>query len=502
MKSMNLSKKLFLSLVGLTGIILIVTLLLARWSFAQGFSDFVNAVEQQRLSRLANDVREVYQANNETWDSSAIASINRTFLQHSNIQNNRPGPKHRPPRPDYDNREERRDDKRQVLSRPAPPPSDRKNRPPPPAQRIAPAKIVTVLYDLNGNKLAGDNSEFADETGVIVNEYRVEYAGEDIALLKSWNTERFGSALGSRFRTQQLYTTIWIGLACLLLAAVLSFYWSRAILNPIQAVMQGINKLSSGNYKEKIVHQRKDEFGALMNNVNALANTLEQTKSAKSRWFADISHELRTPLSVLLGEIEAMQAGVRPLDPKNLASLEQEALLLKHLIDDLYQLSVSDLGALRYEFKPIELNALMLRHCESKVVLAKEAKIAFSYSLDDELWIKADKNRISQLITNLLTNSIKYTDPGGIIRLALTRENDQVIILLEDSAPSVSMEVCKYLFEPLYRIEKSRNREQGGAGLGLAICKNIIHAHKGSITAKPSALGGLQIRVALPYLQV
>jgi two-component system sensor histidine kinase BaeS len=64
------------------------------------------------------------------------------------------------------------------------------------------------------------------------------------------------------------------------------------------------------------------------------------------------------------------------------------------------------------------------------------------------------------------------------------------------------MEVCKYLFEPLYRIEKSRNREQGGAGLGLAICKNIIHAHKGSITAKPSALGGLQIRVALPYLQV
>jgi two-component system sensor histidine kinase BaeS len=262
--------------------------------------------------------------------------------------------------------------------------------------------------------------------------------------------------------------------------------------------MQGIKRLSSGNYKDSIQHQRKDEFGALIDDVNALAHTLEQTKSAKSRWFADISHELRTPLSVLLGEIEAMQAGIRPMNEQNMRSLEQEALLLKRLVDDLFQLSVSDIGALRYEFQAFDISALATRYCESTQASAQRANISFSCHIDEGLIFRGDENRISQLMSNLLNNSVKYTDIGGISRFSVKKQSKHILILLEDSAPSVSLEVCQFLFEPLYRIEKSRNRNQGGAGLGLAICKNIVSAHKGSISAAPSALGGLRIEVLLP----
>jgi two-component system sensor histidine kinase BaeS len=495
---MNISKKLFLSLIGLTSIILLVPLLLARWSFAHGFSDFIRSLEQQRLSRLGDSVSQIYQEAGGNWQAASLLELeqmlNRTNMHGPDVGRERlPRPIDKPKKDYTPGRAANKygeNTEREAERNP--------KRPPPPPRFVASASIVTVLYGLDDNRIAGPDIEAVQGIGMIVTEYTVMADGEEIARLKSWNTERFGSSLGSEFRSQQIAATIWIGLICLMLAGVLSFYWSKVILNPIQSVMQGIKRLSSGNYKDSIQHQRKDEFGALIDDVNALAHTLEQTKSAKSRWFADISHELRTPLSVLLGEIEAMQAGIRPMNEQNMRSLEQEALLLKRLVDDLFQLSVSDIGALRYEFQAFDISALATRYCESTQASAQRANISFSCHIDEGLIFRGDENRISQLMSNLLNNSVKYTDIGGIIRFSVKKQSKHILILLEDSAPSVSLEVCQFLFEPLYRIEKSRNRNQGGAGLGLAICKNIVSAHKGSISAAPSALGGLRIEVLLP----
>ena len=163
----------------------------------------------------------------------------------------------------------------------------------------------------------------------------------------------------------------------------------------------------------------------------------------------------------------------------------------------LYQLSISDLGALRYEYCPFDLSELSTRHCDLIQKRAVQAQIDFSCSIQPNIILNGDKNRISQLLNNLLTNSIKYTDNHGSCQLTLAKQNNSIKITIEDTAPSVSEAQCQLLFDPLYRIEKSRNRTKGGAGLGLAICKNIVTAHQGQITASPSPLGGLKIQVTL-----
>lgn len=487
---MNISKKLFLSLVGLTSIVLLSTLLLARWSFQQGFLDFISALEEQRLSRVANEIAQAYDTAGGNWQKVSNRDL-AIMLQvaPNQMQQSKPprGPRRGPQGDDL---------------RPRPPGPG--GRPPPRDAGQAPhnANIYTALFSLSGELISGaqipsDNDEFSN-----IHEQTVLLGDVPIGLLKSWNNDKFGSSIGSRFSQQQLFTSLYIGIASLILAAVLSFYWSKTLLTPMKTVITGIQALSKGDYSNHIAHTRKDEFGTLIDDLNSLAHTLTQTKEAKNRWFADISHELRTPLSVLLGELEALQMGIRPLNAEQIVSLQQEAMLLKRLIEDLYQLSISDIGALRYEYANFDLSEVATRQCNHLQEQAQEAGTKLHFNVAEKFTFKGDENRISQLLGNLLVNSIKYTDAGGHTYLTLERQDNTVVIVVEDSAPSVLEHDCEHLFDPLFRTEKSRNRAKGGAGLGLAICKNIVIAHHGNIHASPSSLGGLRIEVSLPINRV
>lgn len=494
--AMNISKKLFLSFVGLTCITLIATLLLARWSFDQGFTEFIDNLEQQRLTRISTTLERLLLDADNKWDQIPPLLLEQVVNQeHSNRG---PGTKHgdRPPRgpggfgPPPPRSNKRPHDK--------PHQGPMKRRPPPPRPE---SPIYTVLYDLDGNKLAGKLSESGSSVqfeNAIINEVVVTAEGETLGLLRSWNTDRFGSSSGGRFSQQQHMTSLWIGIFCIVLAGIISFYLSKGLVNPLNRALEGIQAVSKGHYGQVIKHQRNDELGTLMDNINALAFKLEKSKSAKNRWFADISHELRTPLSVLLGEVEAILVGIRPADEKNLKSLEQEALVLKRLIDDLYQLSVSDIGALRYELKSFDLSILVERLCESAQRLAEQASVTLTCDVEHKIFFEGDENRLSQLISNLINNSIKYTDSSGTSHLSLTKSQGEIRFEIEDSSPSVSEDMFSQMFDPLFREEKSRNRDKGGAGLGLAICKNIVEAHGGTIEAQASLRGGVCVTVRLP----
>lgn len=474
---MNITRKLFLSLLGLTAIILLVTLLLARWSFEKGFFDFISELENQRLSRISEQVLEVYQSNQGDW-----SRVSQRELEY--LLDIRPAPRDFGPR----------------GPRGRPPPERRGQGPMsfeqiPPHRRVPEEEISTAIYDVNGELLVGSNLSALVENQGISNERKVEFDKKHIATIKSWNAHKFGSSVGSQFSQQQLYTSLWIGLACFVIAVVLSAYWSKALLAPIKEVIAGINRLSTGKYEIPIEHTRKDEFGKLMNDLNHLAATLDKTRTARNRWFADISHELRTPLSVLMGEIEALKLGIRPFNIEQIQSLEQETLVLNRLIDDLYQLSISDIGALRYEFSSFSLSELIEHQCAAMQVKAQAINIEISCQLESDIEIYGDESRFAQLVSNLLMNSIKYTDSSGAIQINLSRKENLVTLVIDDSKPGVDSENIAHLFEPLYRQEQSRNRSSGGAGLGLAICKNIVEAHQGRIQASHSHLGGLCVRV-------
>ena len=160
---------------------------------------------------------------------------------------------------------------------------------------------------------------------------------------------------------------------------------------------------------------------------------------------------------------------------------------------------MSDIGALNYQKETIDVVAVLEKTIESQSdeYRAKEIEIGFDGN-DKAGQIFADAERLQQLFSNLLTNSLRYTNAGGELRISLQTLEKTVLITMEDSAPGVAESDLSRLFERLYRVDNSRSRETGGTGLGLAICKNIVDAHEGSISAESSSLGGLKITIELP----
>jgi two-component system sensor histidine kinase BaeS len=216
---------------------------------------------------------------------------------------------------------------------------------------------------------------------------------------------------------------------------------------------------------------------------------------------ADVSHELRTPLGVLHGELEALEDGVRTLDAAALRSLRGEVLTLHKLVDDLYQLSLADVGALSYRKAELDLREIIDDTAGAFGERLRSSGLALQMDLPpDPLPAFGDARRLRQLFANLLENSCRYTDAGGALRLHARREGRQMLIDLHDSAPGVGAEHLPRLFDRFFRVEASRSRRSGGAGLGLSICQRIVEAHEGRIEARASPMGGLWLRVELPAL--
>ena len=517
---LSIAQKLLAAFVGLTLLVLTATLGLARWSFEQGFLDYVNALEQTRLERLADDFAAEYASLGNNWDGLSDRRAERllrdsgprgrkggrpppalgTLPPHERrqgpdarrpagpgdkaLRSDREKSKLRSDQHDDDNRSKR--DKR--SSRSGGPDGRRPGSPP------------TALYDVNNTLIAGTSMGPFDSLTIRV---PVMVRDEVVGELRSEPRRQLHSTQETAFSRQQLRTSWMIGAVCLVLAFGLSLILSRGLLAPVRRAIASVAQLSGGNYDHRMNEKRSDELGRLADDLDKLGATLEANQSSRRRLLADVSHELRTPLTVLTGEIEALKDGVRPFDRAQLESLDQEVQRLRYLVDDLYQLSVSDLGGLSYTFASVDLARCARELIEGLSHRASEQGIVMSFSdeaKEPSLLVRADVNRIEQLLANLLENSLAYTDAPGQVRVTLSRQANSAVLLIEDSAPGVAASDCERLFEPLFRAEASRSRRTGGAGLGLAICRNIVEAHDGTITASPSALGGLLTKVELPLV--
>ncbi len=326
--------------------------------------------------------------------------------------------------------------------------------------------------------------------------------GELIAHIGYLKPSDFVQSIDHHFLTQQLRSlaTISIGVALVSLGVVLLL--SRWLINPLTALSQSAKKISSGDYNVRITYQSGDELGELCRNFNELANALSANEKSRKQWVADISHEMRTPLAVVKAQIEAMQDGIREINQDNLNLLKDKIDALNLLINDLYELSLSDLGALSYNKEKLPFYEL-IEHIEDDFVFRAEKKgiqLKILNQLPHNICIFGDANRLMQLLINIVENAIHYTDAPGEIQIKAGHSRDKIIVAIEDSKPGVSQENLKNIFDRLFRVESSRNRNTGGSGLGLSICKNITEAHQGSISASESSLGGLKISLEFPVM--
>ncbi|KHL56250.1 sensor histidine kinase efflux regulator BaeS [Xanthomonas euvesicatoria pv. euvesicatoria] len=309
------------------------------------------------------------------------------------------------------------------------------------------------------------------------------------------------AAADARFYAAQQRAWWAIGGACLLVAALLGWLLSRTLLRRLRGLTQATHLLAAGDYATRIDAAARDELGQLARDFNLLAQALEHNERARRDFMADISHELRTPLAVLRAELEALQDGIRPMTPNSLGSLHQQVGQLGKLIEDLYDVSLTDVGALAYRRAPVDLAVILATVLDGLHARFAAAQLQVQAQIDaGPLQLDGDERRLQQLLGNLLENTLRYTDAGGTVQVRCVRRGAVLELVVEDSAPGVDADKRARLFERFYRTEASRNRASGGSGLGLAICRNIAEAHGGSIHAEASALGGLRMVLRLPAL--
>ncbi|WP_340052900.1 ATP-binding protein [Pseudomonas sp. JAI120] len=456
---LSISTKLFVAV--LAGVLLVILSmgLATSWSFGRGFLGFINEQAMERMAQVVPRLATAYQREGN-WD----------FLR------NRPDRWFDVMRPDPD-AARASDDFR-----------------PPLASDLTGALFRIALLDKDKKRVTGYPAigEDALIQPVVVN-------SETVGWLAVTPFQSVTEAGGERFQQYQLRTSLVMGVFSLLLAMLIAWWIARTLLEPVKRVAAATHRLASGDYGSRVAVASDDEVGQLSRDFNQLAYPLERNEKMRREFMADVSHELRTPLSVLRGELEAIEDGVRSLDQSSMKSLQGEVSMLSKLVDDLYELSLADVGALTYRKAPCRLNDLL----ENSLAMYRERFTARQLQIDLELprqpvELLADASRLQQLFSNLLENAVRYTDVNGTLRISVGVDRDTVRIDFLDSGPGVSASQLPRLFERFYRGESSRNREHGGAGLGLAICRSIANAHDGSLVADHSPYGGLWLILRLP----
>ncbi len=282
-------------------------------------------------------------------------------------------------------------------------------------------------------------------------------------------------------------------------AFIVSIPLAHLLTRRINIINQFIEQLSKGNFKNKLSIRGKDEISALSEHINNLTSILDKANEVRCQLAADVSHELRTPVAVLKAELESLEDGIRRLDKQAINRLTIHTKRLEHLISDLYDLSITDLGGMAYKKEVMSLTDSVEDAIQSMRMEFEKKQIDLQLIGNaHSIYLLADKRRILQLLTGLLKNSLDYTNSPGVTYVIINKSENNVHINIEDSAPGVTDEQLPKLFDRLYRGDASRSRAVGGAGLGLSICKNIVEAHQGDIRLGHSDFGGLKVTLSLP----
>jgi signal transduction histidine kinase len=267
------------------------------------------------------------------------------------------------------------------------------------------------------------------------------------------------------------------------LALVFGGLLAWRVVRPLRRLTAAAQGIAAGDLTQRVEVSPGDEMGDLALAFNQMAERLSRAEVLRRQMTADIAHELRTPLTVIQGNIEALQDGVFPLSIEALAPILDKTALLNRLVEDLRQLTLAETGQLSLDKQPTDLHALTLQTLEAFQPAAVERSIMLEIDSPSPLpLVQTDRQRVQQVLMNLLSNALRYTPDGGTITVRLTAD-EQVRVVVQDQGPGISPEALPNVFERFYRVEKGRTRtaDGSGSGLGLAVARSLVAAHGGQI---------------------
>jgi len=346
----------------------------------------------------------------------------------------------------------------------------------PPRGSVSPAELETALpIEVDGNAV-----------GYLLPALRNPHG---------WPLDAAQAAFLSRVRR-----TLWIGAAAAMAAAlVIGGVLFRSVTAPLRELTAASESIAEGDLTARAEVRGQDEVAQLAASFNEMAESLTRIEDARRSQTADIAHELRTPLTVLQGTLEAMLDGVYASDEENLEAALRQTRTLSRLIEDLRILALADAGKLHLERECLDLRTFLTEVVEAHRPRAEAVGITLAMRVPElGTEVCVDRDRVAQVMGNLLTNALHYVPRGGRVRVETDVGADQVVVSVIDDGPGVASEDLPNLFKRFWRADRARRRATGGSGLGLSIASHIVEAHGGRMWAEKTPSGGLTVRFSLP----
>lgn len=295
---------------------------------------------------------------------------------------------------------------------------------------------------------------------------------------------------------------IWVGLAILAAGFAASYALARSITVPLRKLANAVEQIEKGNFEQQVPVSSTDEVGHLAGAIHRMNQALNQNNRMRQRLLADVAHELKTPLAVIQGNLEGMLEGVVDINETQLNSLYDETVHLNRLIRDLRDLSLAEAGQLMLEKRSTDINQLIIKAVHMLEPLSEEKSMTLIPRLQAVPEIFVDAGRMNQILYNLLTNAIRHTGEHGQVIVSTdvcTRGHQEYVkIEVRDNGSGISPDDLPFIFDHFYRADQSRDRKSGGSGIGLAIVKQLVEVHGGSIEVASHVGKGSSFTVILP----
>ncbi len=293
----------------------------------------------------------------------------------------------------------------------------------------------------------------------------------------------------------------------LALVGFIGYALAGRALRPVADITATAQAIRSGDLSRRIALQGPpDELKRLADTFDEMIAAIEQLLNTQRRFLADASHELRTPLTVILSALQ-VSLRARPADKEGTAEVQnqwretlrvvyEEARRMKRLVDDLMTLSRADIGEQPLQHAPLSLDDLLKEVCEAAQWMMGSRRLEIQ--ADEEVMVVADADRLKQLMMNLLDNAVKHTPPDGIVFVGLHTQKDHAVVMVSDNGVGIPLQHLPHVFDRFYRVDRARSRDNGGAGLGLAICRWIAQAHNGTLAVCSEEGRGTTFTLSLP----
>ena len=298
-------------------------------------------------------------------------------------------------------------------------------------------------------------------------------------------------------KNQVIKSAAIIAILSIITSIALIWIISRRTLNPITNIVNTSKYLSKGDFTKRIEQSVSGELSEIVTAFNYMASELQKLDEQRKIMIADIAHELRTPMTNLKGYIEGWSDGIIKPDNETLKILDYQVNTLSKIVDDLSTLSLAESGMLNLNNSEFDLHHKISEIINNFKLRSKSKNINIVNNINSDITINYDPQRFTQIVTNILNNSILAIEDGGEISFNISIKKKDLILEIKDNGMGISKEELPYIFDRFYRADKSRNRQSGGSGLGLSIVKYLIESHNGTIEIKSEFSKGTEVLISI-----